>query len=174
MRKDFSDAMTTTDLARFRARCSQFRWLAVFMVCSVGAVLALMYVLAPFVIGLRGGLPNYGFHILTGLIMGSPSFCYLFGVWSIGRAMSQISKGRLIQPTLADALRRVGLALGVGGLLAVFAVSNVLRWIGAGKGGYLNFDVASMTLGMIGGALFLLGRVVDQADHIQAELDEMV
>jgi hypothetical protein len=31
-----------------------------------------------------------------------------------------------------------------------------------------------MTLGMIGGALFLLGRVVDQADHVQAELDEMI
>ena len=31
-----------------------------------------------------------------------------------------------------------------------------------------------MTLGMIGGALFLLGRVVDQADRIQSELDEMI
>lgn len=166
--------MTPAALTSFRTRCGQFRWLAVFMVCSVGAVLALMYVIAPFAIGLRGELPNYGFHILTGLIMGSPSFCYLFGVWSIGRAMSQISKGRLIQPTLADALRRVGLALGIGGLLAVFAVSNILRWIGASTGGYLNFDVASMTLGMIGGALFLLGRVLDQAGRVQAELDEMI
>ena len=34
--------------------------------------------------------------------------------------------------------------------------------------------VAGMTLGMIGGALFLLGRVVDQAGAVQAELDEMI
>lgn len=166
--------MTTPDLARFRALCGQFRWLAVFMVVSVGAVLALMYVIAPFVIGLRGELPNYGFHILRGLILGAPSFCYLFGVWSIGRTLNQIARGRLIQPALADGLRRVGLALGVGGLLAVFVVSNLMREIGASAGGYLNFDVASMTLGMIGGALFLLGRVVDQADRIQSELDEMI
>ena len=29
--------MSQTDLARFRRMCGQFRWLAVFMVCSVGA-----------------------------------------------------------------------------------------------------------------------------------------
>lgn len=166
--------MSHTDLTRFRAMCGQYRWLAVFMVVSVGAVLALMYLIAPFVLGLRGTIPNYDMRLLTGLILASPSICYLFGVWSIGWTLSQIAKGRLIQPALADGLRRVGLALGVGGLLAVFAVSNLLRLIGETRGGYLNFDVASMTLGMIGGALFLLGRVVDQADRIQSELDEMI
>lgn len=166
--------MSHTDLTRFRAMCGQYRWLAVFMVVSVGAVLTLMYLIAPFVLGLRGTLPNYGMALLAGLIRASPSICYLFGVWSIGRTLSQIARGRLIQPALADGLRRVGLALGIGGLLAVFAVSNLLRLIGETRGGYLNFDVASMTLGMIGGALFLLGRVVDQADRIQSELDEMI
>jgi hypothetical protein len=43
-----------------------------------------------------------------------------------------------------------------------------------GRGGYLHFDVAGMTLGMIGGALFLLGRVMEQAGRVQAELDEMI
>jgi hypothetical protein len=46
--------------------------------------------------------------------------CYLFGVWSIGRAMGELQKGRLIQPTLASALRRVGLSLGLGGVLQRF------------------------------------------------------
>ena len=174
MRQEISDAMTTQDLTRFRQMCGQFRWLAVFMVISVGAILALMYLVAPLVLGLRGTMPNYGMRLLTGLILASPSICYLFGVWSIGRTLGQIARGRLIQPALADGLRRVGLALGIGGLLAVFAVSNLLRLVGETKGGYLNFDVASMTLGMIGGALFLLGRVVDQANRIQSELDEMI
>jgi hypothetical protein len=166
--------MSKTDIARFRRLCGQFRWLAIFMVISVGAVAALMYVIAPTVLGLRGTLPEPGTRILTGLIMGAPSGCYLFGVWSIGRAMGELQKGRLIQPTLANALRRVGLALGTGGVLQVFIVTNLLRLISETKGGYLYWDVGAMTLGMIGGALFLLGRVVDQADHVQAELDEMV
>jgi hypothetical protein len=163
-----------TDIASFRRLCGQFRWLAIFMVISVGAVAALMYVIAPTVLGLRGTLPEPGARIASGLIMGAPSACYLFGVWSIGRAMGELQKGRLIQPTLAGALRHVGLALGVGGVLQVFVVTNLLRLISETRGGYLYWDVGAMTLGMIGGALFLLGRVVDQADHVQAELDEMI
>jgi hypothetical protein len=46
--------------------------------------------------------------------------------------------------------------------------------VGEIRGGYLNLDVGAMTLGMIGGALYLLGRVVDQAGRVQAELDEMI
>lgn len=166
--------MARTDIARFRRLCGQFRWLAIFMVITVGGVLVLMYVIAPTVMGWRGTLPAPGVRVLSGLIMAAPSICYLFGVWSIGRAMGELQKGRLIQPTLASALRRVGLALGVGGVLQVFVVTNLLRLIGEAKGGYLYWDVGAMTLGMIGGALFLLGRVVDQADHVQAELDEMI
>lgn len=166
--------MPSTDTARFRRLCGQFRWLAVFMVISVGAVVALMSVIAPTVLGLRGTLPEPGTRVLAGLVTGAPSLCYLFGVWSIGRAMGELQRGRLIQPTLARALRRVGLSLGVGGVLQVFIVTNLLRLINETKGGYLYWDVGAMTLGMIGGALFLLGRVVDQAGHVQAELDEMI
>ena len=166
--------MAHTDIARFRRLCGQFRWLAIFMVVSVGAVLTLMYVIAPTVLGWRGTLPAPGVRVLSGLIMAAPSICYLFGVWSIGRAMGELQKGRLIQPTLASALRRVGLALGVGAILHVFVITNLLRLIGESRGGYLYWDVGAMTLGMIGGALFLLGRVVDQAGHVQAELDAMI
>ena len=58
--------------------------------------------------------------------------------------------------------------------MSVFVVTNLARVIEGGRGSFLHFDVAGMTLGMIGGALFLLGRVIDQADRIQAELDEMI
>jgi hypothetical protein len=166
--------MARNDIAAFRRLCGRFRWLAIFMVVSVGAVLALLHVISPLVLGLRGVIPDYGRVIVGQIIRASPSICYLFGVWSIGRAMGQLQKGRLINPTLAGALRHVGLALGLGGVLQVFVISNLLRLIGEMKGGYLYWDVGAMTLGMIGGALFLLGRVVDQADHVQAELDEMI
>lgn len=160
-------------IERFRLRCRQFRWLAVFMVVSVGALLALMHVIAPVVLRLRGDLVD-DTRLVSSLLAGVPAACYLFAVWSIGSAMGQIARGRLIQPTLAAALRRVGLALGAGGVISVFVLTNVLRLISGGAGGYLHFDVPGMTLGMIGGALFLLGGVVDQAGRVQAELDEMI
>ena len=166
--------MAADDLARFRRMCRQFRWLAIFMVCSVGGLLALSHLVFP---GLAWAIHGRALrldHLAVSLVWIAPAACYLFAVWSIGRAMGQLAAGRLIQPTLASALRRVGLALGVGGVFTVFAFTNLLRLLGATRGGYLNFDVGAMTLGMIGGALFLLGRVIDQAGRLQAELDEMV
>ncbi|MBI2261064.1 MAG: DUF2975 domain-containing protein [Caulobacterales bacterium] len=165
--------MSQTDLARFRRRCAQFRWLAVFMVVSVGALLALIHLVAPIMIWTRGS-PDFGSRLVVSVIWAIPAACYLFGVWSIGRAMGDLARGRLFQPTVSDALRRVGLALGAGGVFSVFVMSNLLRVLGAAQGGYLHFDVPGMTLGMIGGALFLLGGVVEQAGKVQAELDEMI
>jgi len=165
--------MTADDLARFRRMCRQFRWLAVFMVCSVGAILALMYVIVPAVFAARGEHRDLTL-LLREIVWASPTLLNLFAVWSIGSALGQLAKGRLIQPTLSSALRRVGLALGFGGLLSVFGVTNLMRLLGDERSSWAYFDVAGMTLGMIGGALFLLGRVIDQAGLLQAEMDEMI
>ena len=166
--------MSQTDLVRFRRMCGQFRWLTVFMVVTVGGVLLLTWIGVPLIFWLRDGSDPLQASTLSALVWFSPTAFYLFGVWSIGSAMGQLAKGRLIQPTLSSALRRVGLSLGLGGVMSVFVVSNLVRMIEHGRGGLLHFDVAGMTLGMIGGALFLLGRVVDQAGRVQAELDEMI
>ena len=164
----------TRDPERFRRLCGQYRWLAVFMVASVGLLLTFANLIVPLVYWGRAPTPNSGREVAAAVIWIVPALCYLFGVWSIGAGMGQLAKGRLIQPTLASTLRRVGLSLGFGGVISVFVVTNLLRMIGHTKGGYLHFDVAGMTLGMIGGALFRLGRVVDQAGAVQAELDEMI
>ena len=165
--------MSQSDLTRFRRMCGQFRWLAVFMVVVIAACLLLTFVAAPLFIWLRDGeAPDRARY--AALVWFMPTAFYLFGVWAIGSAMGQLSKGRLIQPTLASALRRVGLALGLGGVMSVFVVSNIMRLIEQTRGGYLHFDVGGMTLGMVGGALFLLGRVMDQAGQMQAELDEII
>lgn len=167
--------MNAKDAEKFRRMCGQFRWLAVFMVVSVGLLLALMAWIAPLLLmALHRPTAPTPAKVLAITIQYIPAVCYLFGVWSIGRAMGQIAKGRLIQAALPSALRRVGLALGGGGVASVFVVINLMRLVGADKRSYLNFDVAGMTLGMIGGALFLLGRVMDQALAAQAELDEIV
>ena len=135
---------------RFRTRCAQFRWLTWFMVGSVGLLLALLHIIAPLGLWLRGAAPDGGLSwLLVGWIHALPSVCYLFGVWSIGVALGRLSKGRLIQPTLASALRTVGLALGIGGVLSVFVVTYAATLISGGKGGYLHFDIPGMTLGMM-------------------------
>ncbi|GLS01424.1 hypothetical protein GCM10007859_14380 [Brevundimonas denitrificans] len=166
--------MSQTNSSRFRQRCAQFRWLAVFMVVSVGALLALMHIVAPGVMLARGDYTGTPTGWTAQIVWALPTVFYLFAVWSIGAAMGQLSKGRLIQPTLVHALRRVGLSLGLGGLFSVFGVTNLVRLIEGGRGGWAYFDVAGMTLGVIGGALFLLGGVMEQAGKIQAELDEMI
>lgn len=166
--------MTPADIDRFRLRCRQFRWLAILMVVSVGGLLLLMYAIAPTVLMARGRFDLEASQWLAQVVWASPTLFYLFAVWSIGSALGQLGRGRLIQPTLADALRRVGLALGFGGVLSVFGITNLSRLIEGGRGGWAYFDVSGMTLGMIGGALFLLGRVMDQAGRVQAELDEMI
>ena len=166
--------MSQTDIALFRQRCAQFRWLAVFMVVSVGALLALIHFIAPGVLLARGDYDGTPGGWMSDIVWALPTVFYLFAVWAIGSAMGQLSKGRLIQPILVHALRRVGLSLGLGGLFSVFGVTNVIRLIEGGRGGFAYFDVAGMTLGMIGGALFLLGGVMEQAGKVQAELDEMI
>lgn len=166
--------MEHTELARFRRMCGQFRWLAVFMVVTIGASLVLTFVAVPLFASIRDGEDLFGPRHYTVWIWFAPTAFYLAGVWMIGSALGQLAKGRLIQPTLSSALRRVGLALGLGGVMSVFVVSNVLRLLEQSRGGFLHFDVAGMTLGMVGGALYLLGRVVDQAGALQSELDEII
>lgn len=166
--------MSQTDIDRFRRRCAWFRWLAVFMVISVGALLTLAYLIAPGVMVARGDFEGTTGGWMSDIVWALPTVFYLFAVWAIGAAMGQLSKGRLIQPILVHALRRVGLSLGLGGLFSVFGVTNVIRLIEGGRGSFAYFDVAGMTLGMIGGALFLLGGVMEQAGKVQAELDEMI
>lgn len=164
--------MTRPDLVEFRRMCGRFRWLAVFMTVTVGLLVMGTSIVVPAIVWLRQGGEANSF--LVAAIWAVAPLCYLMAVWSIGEAMGDLSRGGLFAPTVANALRRVGLALGVGGVFSVFVATNLIRLLEQTRGGYLHFDVAGMTLGMIGGALFLLGRVVDQAGVVQAELDEMI
>jgi hypothetical protein len=166
--------VTAKDAEKFRRMCGQFRWLAVFMVVGVGAVIAFLTLVYPVMWALAFKGQPHAPHTLLFTVWSLPATCYLFGVWSIGQALGEVAKGRLIQAALPATLRRVGISLAVGGVISVFVVSNLMRLVGYAGSGYLHFDVAGMTLGMIGGALFLLGRVMDQALAAQAELDEMI
>jgi hypothetical protein len=165
--------MGQNDIKSFRRMCGQFRWLAVFVVIGAGGLLLLVYAVFP-LMGVLAHHPSHNPYSAGFTIRQLPSLAYLFGVWSIGQAMGDIAKGRLIQPALAGALRRVGIALAFGGFASVFLTPNLMRLVRFPHPSYVHFDVPSMTLAVIGAALFLLSRVVDQASLVQAELDEMI
>lgn len=162
--------MIPADLPRFRRLCRVFRTLSVVMVASTGSLLLLMHVVAPALLWLRGDAPDRDFPLPASAVLGIPPAFYLYGVWAVGRAVGRLADGDLVQATLSAALRRVGGALFLGGSASVFLVYNLLRWFGETRSGWLHFDVPGMTLGMIGAALFLLGRVVDAAAAIEDEL----
>jgi len=164
--------MSRIDLDRFRRRCGQLRALAYVMVISVAVLLVILHLVGP-AMAWRRGDSEIARSLTAAAILASPSVFYLYAVWALGGAMGELAKGRLFQPTVVSTLRRVGLALGLGGVASVFLVVNLARLV-TGGGSYLHWDVSGMTLGMIGGALFLLGGVVEQAGRVQAELDEMI
>lgn len=103
-----------------------------------------------------------------------PAIGYLWALWAVQRALADLAAGRLFHATVARAMRHIGVGVLVGALLNVFAVTNLARWISGGHGSYLYFDLSSIVLGVVGAALVLLARLVDQARALQAELDEIV
>jgi hypothetical protein len=103
-----------------------------------------------------------------------PALAYLWALWSVQRALGDLAAGRIFHPTLARALRHIGASVLAGSLFKVFAVTNLTRFFLEVRGSYLYFDVSAIVLGVVGAALVLLARVVDEARLVQAELDEIV
>ena len=103
-----------------------------------------------------------------------PALGYLWALWSVQRALGDLGAGRIFHPTVARALRHVGIGVLAGSLLKVFAVTNLTRLFVEVRGNYAWFDLSAVVLGVVGAALVLLARLVDQARALQAELDEIL
>jgi hypothetical protein len=107
-------------------------------------------------------------------IVALPAAGYLWALWSAQRALGQLAAGCLFQPTVSHAMRHIGGGVLVGGLLEVVALTNLTRLVLGGQGGYLYVDLSAIVLGVVGAALILLARLVDEARAVQVELDEFV
>ena len=103
-----------------------------------------------------------------------PAIAYLWALWSVQRALGDLAAGRIFHPTLARALRHVGIAVLAGSLLKVFAVTNLTNLLLGTRGNLLWFELSAIVLGVVGAALVLLARVVDEARLVQDELDEIL
>lgn len=157
---------------RFRNQCRLLR--AASLVVFVGLFLLL-------VMGMVGlpwrmaTLPQGGStRALLSVVQFLPGLGYLWALWAVQRALGDLAAGRLFHPTVARAMRHIGFGVLAGALFNVFAVTNLSRWIVGGSGSYLYFDLSGIVLGVVGAALVLLARLVDQARALQAELDEIL
>lgn len=164
--------MTMPD--RFRAQCRLLR------IATLVVFLGLALMLSLGLIGLPSlhmqALPsgNGPRETLLMLVPGLPALGYLWALWAVQRALADLAGGRLFHPTVARAMRQIGIGVLVGALFNVFAVTNLTRMILGGHGSYLYFDLSGIVLGVVGAALILLARLVDQARALQAELDEIL
>lgn len=163
--------MTMPD--RFNLQCRLLRGAT--LVVFFGLVLLLSYVSIVLPVW-YGQLLHTGFDTrdtLTALVPVLPALGYLWALWAVQRALADLAAGRLFHATVARAMRQIGIGVLVGALLNVFVVASLIRMIVGGHGSYLNFDLSGIVLGVVGAALIVLARLVDQARALQAELDEI-
>ena len=158
---------------RFRDQCRLLR-IAVLVV-----FFGLFLLLATGMIGLPWQLVSdkdsgWSTRALLSVVRFLPGLGYLWALWAVQRALGDLAAGRLFHPTVARAMRQIGIGVLAGALLNVFAVTNLSRWIAGGHGSYAYFDLSGIVLGVVGAALVLLARLIDQARALQAELDEIL
>ena len=163
--------MPITD--RFRRQCRLLR--AATLVVFVGLFLLLALGMIGLPWRMATDMPaGWSTRALLSVVRFLPGLGYLWALWAVQRALGDLAAGRLFHPTVARAMRHIGIGVLAVALFNVFAVTNLSRWIAGGHGGYLYFDLSGIVLGVVGAALVLLARLVDQARALQAELDEIL
>jgi len=140
-------------------------------------VLVLWFVLRPLIRRLLAANPLREGSLPPNLMAAVICLMFLMGICTYRLGIFAIfggfAAGLLFHPTVARAMRHIGIGVLAGALFNVFAVTNLSRWIAGGRGGYAYFDLSGIVLGVVGAALVLMARLVDQARAMQAELDEI-
>ncbi|MDQ2701402.1 MAG: DUF2975 domain-containing protein [Pseudomonadota bacterium] len=155
---------------RFRSQCRLLRGATLAVFAGLFLLLALGVVGLP--LSAPGAMPDtVGTRIALSVVHFLPGLGYLWALWAVQRALGDLAAGRLFNATVARAMRHIGIGVLAGALASVFLVTNLSRWIAGGEGSYLYFDLSGIVLGVVGAALVLLARLIDQARALQAELD---
>jgi hypothetical protein len=159
---------------RFRNHCRLLRLATLFVfacLCLMVGVASVAAITGPWRTIVPGGLQPTQSLLLA--VRVAPALGYLWALWAVQRALGELAAGLLFHPTVARAMRHMGAGVLAGALFNVFAVTNLSRWIAGGHGGYAYFDLSGIVLGVVGAALVLMARLVDQARALQAELDDI-
>ena len=164
--------MAAPDL--FRRQCRLLRAATLFVFVVLCLVLAIVGFSTAWTLGPgRSFVPPDSTDALLLAVRMVPGLAYLWAVWAVQRALADLGAGRLFHPTVARAMRHIGVSVLAGALFSVFGVTNVSRLVTGGAGGYAYLDLSGIVLGVVGAALVLMARLVDQARALQAELDDI-
>ena len=160
--------MPVTD--RFRSQCRLLRIASLVVFTGLALLFALGLVGPPM---WAPAAADGGTQFALAVVRFLPGLGYLWALWAVQRALGDLAAGRLFHAAVARAMRHIGYGVLAGSLFNVFLVTNLMRMIGGGRGGYLYFDISGIVLGVVGAALVMLARLVDQARAMQAELDDI-
>jgi len=158
----------------FRRRCRALQLTTAAVALGLAAVVALGLVGPPMPTRFDVQALDPGQWWTLRLIVALPALGYLWALWSAQRALGDLAAGRTFQPTVSRAMRHAGAGVLLGALIEVFALTNLMRLVLGGSGSYLYFSLSAIVLGVVGAALILLARLVDEARAMQIELDEIV
>jgi hypothetical protein len=100
-----------------------------------------------------------------------PMLLYLWAIWNARQAIAAVGRGDMFGPIIARLLGRVGFALFLGGLAQVFFVPWLLWGLGRGPS-IAYYDVAAITVGVVGATLMVVAQLLRQAARMRQELDE--
>lgn len=104
-----------------------------------------------------------------------PTLIYLGGVWAARGLFSRVAGGELFSAANSKSLADIGGALLWGATAAMVIVPSLQAWIDGEHGfGGLRIEQETLVLAVIGGAVLMFGRMMNQARRIQSELDEIV
>lgn len=98
---------------------------------------------------------------------------YLWAIWSVRRLIVAVGQGRGHEGVFPPMLQRTGIALFLGGISAVFVAPWITRFL-LGRGPVAYYDVAAITVGVVGLALVIVAYLLGQASEMRRELDEIV
>ncbi len=157
---------------RFRSHCRVLRIATLTVFIGLSLLLGLGLAGMPWLLPAKGTAS--GTMTLLAVVRFLPGFGYLYALWAVQKALDDLAAGRLFRSAMGRTIRHIGVGVLVGALLNVFAVTNLSRWILGGRGSYVYFDLSGIVLGVVGAALVLLSRLVDEARALQEELDEIV
>lgn len=158
---------------RFRSQCRLLRVAALVVIAGMFLLLVMGMIALPWRLAMPADDAATTRAALA-FVRFLPGLAYLWALWAVQRALGDLAAGRLFHATVARAMRHIGIGVLGGALVSVFAVTNLSRWITGGTGSWLYFDLSGIVLGVVGAALVLMARLIDQARAMQAELDEIV
>lgn len=153
------------DETRRRVRLLHAAVTAVFCLMLAGAFIDLLSAVAA---------PSPITALLERIAARLPLLFYLWALWAIGGAFRLVGTTDDLDAAIARVLSRVGGALALGAVFTLVGSPVLLRIVSGGRGGFVAYDPAAMTLLVIGLLMVLLAGTVARMKAMRDELDGFV